>query len=188
MTEPISAFDAALILARELERRGIPYAIGGALAFGVWANPRNTNDVDFNVFLDDARLDEAFDAIEAAGGTLDRAQARRDAAAKGLFVGRLAGYRLDVFTPSIDFSHEAARTKRRIPVGDEAFDFLSAEAIALFKLMFFRGKDRVDLERLVASQPALDRAYVRAHLVDWFDADDERVRFWDDVVAMFPAP
>mgnify|MGYP001561780867 CR=1 FL=1 len=186
MTEDVSAYDAALVLARELERRGLPYAIGGALAFGVWSNPRNTNDVDLNIFVDDSRLDEAFAALEAAGTTLDRAQARRDSARQGMFVGQFAGYRIDVFTPSIDFSHEAARTRRRVTVGDEAFDFLSPEAIGLFKLMFFRGKDRVDLERLVASQPGLDRSYVRAHLLAWFKEDDARVKFWDALVAQFP--
>ena len=103
-----------------------------------------------------------------------------------MFVGHLGDYRVDVFTPSIDFSHEAARTRRRVAVGDESFDFLSPEAITLFKLMFDRGKDRVDLERLVAACPTLDRDYVRRHLVDWFDGDDGRVRFWDGLVAMFP--
>ena len=186
MTVGPSAYDSALVIARELERRGVPYAIGGALAYGIWSDPRNTNDIDLNVFVGDDRLDEAFTALEAVGTRLDRDQARRDAASRGMFVGHLGDYRVDVFTPSIDFSHEAARTRRRVAVGDESFDFLSPEAITLFKLMFDRGKDRVDLERLVAACPTLDRDYVRRHLVDWFDGDDGRVRFWDGLVAMFP--
>ena len=41
----------------------------------------------------------------------------------------------------------------------------AAEAIAVFKLLFFRGKDRVDMERLVAVHPELDRAYIRGWIV-----------------------
>lgn len=49
--EFLDALDAALAVARALEQQGVPYAIGGALAFGVWGTPRGTLDVDVNVFV-----------------------------------------------------------------------------------------------------------------------------------------
>jgi len=56
----------------------------------------------------------------------------------------------------------------------------------VFKLLFFRIKDRGDLERLVAVRGArLDRAYVRRWMVDMMGEDDERVRAWDDIVERF---
>jgi hypothetical protein len=172
----------ALAFAAEAEARGVPYAIGGALALGVWGYPRGTLDVDLNVFVEPAQLDAVFDALQAVGATVDRVAARSRAERDGMFVATLAGMQLDVFTPSIPFSHEAARTRRRVHVEAlaQSADFLSAEAIAVFKLLFFRGKDRVDLERLVASQPALDVAYVRARLVEMLGEDDVRVAFWDE--------
>lgn len=94
---------------------------------------------------------------------------------------------LDVFIPSIEFSYEAARTRVRRRIDDREAWFLSAEGIAIFKLYFFRGKDRVDVERLVQVRPQLDRAYIRRRLVDDLGADDERVAFWDAVVARHPA-
>jgi hypothetical protein len=61
--------------------------------------------------------------------------------------------------------------------------FLSAEALAVFKLLFFRPKDLVDLQRLLAVQgPALDTAYIRRHLVEMMGEDDERTRRWDELV------
>ncbi len=58
--------------------------------------------------------------------------------------------------------------------------FLSAEALCLFKLLFFRSKDVADLERLIAvSGETLDAAYVRARLVEMVGADDPRVATWD---------
>jgi hypothetical protein len=50
----------------------------------------------------------------------------------------------------------------------------------VFKLLFFRGKDVVDLERLIAVQgAALDAAYVRRHVVTMLGDDDPRVVTWD---------
>jgi hypothetical protein len=63
--------------------------------------------------------------------------------------------------------------------------FLSAEALAVFKLLFFRGKDMVDLERLVAVRPELDRAYVRERIVEMMGEDDARTQRWDEIVRRF---
>lgn len=52
--------------------------------------------------------------------------------------------------------------------------------------MFFRGKDLVDLERLLGSMGRrLDAPYVRRWLVDTMGEDDERVRRWDELCAAF---
>lgn len=64
-----------------------------------------------------------------------------------------------------------------------------ALAVAVFKLLFFRGKDVVDLERLVAvAQDDLDCAYVRRWIGGMMGEDDERVRTWDELVARFGRP
>ena len=96
------------------------------------------------------------------------------------------GMRIDVFVPSIPFSYEANRTAVTISVDGWTGRFLAPEAIALFKLLFFRIKDRADLERLVAVRGAdLDHAYVRCWIVEMMGEDDERARAWDDIVARF---
>lgn len=93
--------------------------------------------------------------------------------------------RIDVFLPSIPFSLEAARTRVRV-TDDAGWSgwFLSAESVAVFKLLFFRGKDIVDLERLVAARDSLDRDYVRRWIVDMMGEDDERVQRWDALVSL----
>lgn len=114
MTDIVDALDMALPLAAELERRGIEYAIGGALALGIWSDPRGTRDVDINVFVSPERLDDVFAAILAIGASCDTTVARAQANDRGMFVAALPnGMRLDVFTPSIDFSWEAGRTRVR---------------------------------------------------------------------------
>lgn len=187
MSSPaFNAAEVGLAIAKALDARGVPYALGGALAYGVWALPRATKDVDVNLFLPDERLDEGFAALEAAGVAFDRAGAREAAAAEGLFVGWVGACRVDVFTPSIPFSWEALKTRVRIELDAGPVWFLSAEALSFFKMMFFRGKDLVDLERLLGSMgKKLDAAYVRGWLVDTMGADDDRVRKWDELCAAF---
>jgi hypothetical protein len=60
---PTDALDAALRIARAFETHGVPYAIGGALAYGLYGIPRATNDVDVNVFLTPERLDGVLAAL-----------------------------------------------------------------------------------------------------------------------------
>jgi hypothetical protein len=181
-----SPAEAAQRLAEALESRGISYAIGGALALAIAGVPRGTADVDINVFVAEERLGDVLAILRDVGVEIDDSSARARAERDGMFIGHWDGMRIDVFLPSIAFAHEAERTRVRI-TDDAGWSgwFLSAEAIAVFKLLFFRGKDVVDLERLVAVRPELDRAYVRERIVEMMGEDDERVRRWDDLVARF---
>lgn len=179
-----SAAEAAQQIAVALEQAGLPYAIGGALALAIAGVPRGTADVDLNVFVDEPRMSEVLSALAALGVVADAAEASARARSEGMFIARWDGMRIDVFLPSIDFSHEAERTRIRV-TDDAGWSgwFLSAEALAVFKLLFFRGKDIVDLERLVAVRPELNRAYVREWIVRMMGDDDVRTRKWDEVVA-----
>jgi hypothetical protein len=67
----------AVHFANALEAAGVPYAIGGAIAYGFWGVPRGTRDLDINVFLSAEQADAAIDALVPAGLEIDRAAARR---------------------------------------------------------------------------------------------------------------
>jgi hypothetical protein len=178
------AFAIAARLAAALDLAGIPYAIGGAIAYGLWGDPRGTYDVDINLFVDHDGLDRALDVLVAAGVALDRAAAHRADQEGDVIVGWCEGLRVDLFTPSIPFSWEAGKTRVQVegPLGPAWY--LSAEATAIFKLLFFRGKDLVDLEKLVAVQGKdVDAAYVRRWMVEMMGEADTRVREWDRIVA-----
>jgi hypothetical protein len=184
MTVPADAFELGIALARALERHGVDYALGGALAYGQYGIPRATNGVDVNVFVAPDGLAPVFEALRALDVPVDEVAARTAAEEEGLFVVRLGGYRIDVFTPSIEFAWEAARTRVLREVEGTRVWFLSAEALAVFKLLFFRGKDLVDLERLVAVQGAsVDVAYVRDRIVAMLGQDDPRDAAWDRLCA-----
>lgn len=180
MTPPGDAFDAGLRVAAALEAAGLPYALGGALAYGQYGVPRATNDVDVNVFVDVARMADVARALAPLGVAVDVAAATHEAEREGAVVLRWGDYRLDVFLPSIAFSWEAQRTRVRCRIDDNDVWFLSAEALCVFKMLFFRSKDLVDLERLLAvSGRTVDVEYVRQRLVEAMGADDARVATWD---------
>jgi hypothetical protein len=180
MKQPEDALAAGLLVAKAFDEAGVPYALGGALAYGQYGIPRATNDVDVNVFVAPEELHRVFEALRTLGITVDDLDAREKAHEEGLFVVWLEPYRIDVFTPSIDFSWEAARTRVRHVFEGIGVWFLAVEALCVFKLLFFRGKDVVDLERLVAVQgEAIDGRYVRERIVAMLGADDPRVETWD---------
>ena len=183
-----SAADAAQALATTLEKAGIPYAIGGALALAIAGVPRGTADVDINVFVDEDRLPDIIAVLTALGVDVNTEDATTRAFRDGMFIARWDGMRIDIFFPSIPFAREAQKTCVHI-TDDAGWSgwFLSAEALCVFKLLFFRGKDMVDLERLVAVRPELDTAYVRRLIADMMGEQDARTRRWDDIVTRFGA-
>lgn len=182
------AVQLGLDLAEALSAEGVSYALGGALAYGLFGVPRGTNDVAVNVFVTPAGLAPVFRALAAIGAEVDPNRAERDARAEGAFAAHADGMRIDVFVPSIPFAWEAEGLRVSQNVDGRRAYFLSAEALAVFKLLFFRSKDLVDLEHLVAVQgDRLDRGFVRARLVDMMGADDERVVAWDRIVSRFAA-
>jgi len=187
MTQPpFDAFEAALRVAAVLRDAAVPYAIGGALAYGQYGIPRATNDVDVNVFVEADGLDRVFAALRLLGIAIDDESAQQAAERDGLIVLWYGPFRLDVFTPSIEFSWEAARTRVEQTIDGSTVHFLSVEALCVFKMLFFRGKDIVDIERLVAvSADTIDADYVRAALVRMMGEADERVITWDDLWARF---
>ena len=174
----------AVLFARALESARVPYAIGGAIAYGFWGVPRGTRDLDVNVFVSAERADFGIDVLVAAGLEIDRARAMRSALERGDARGRYQDLPVDLFFISIPLHESAALRTVEVTLLDTPIRVLSAEDLVVFKLLFFRGKDVVDVERLVATQgDRLDRDYVRSWLIACVGEDDERVRRWDAISA-----
>ncbi|MDF1565853.1 MAG: hypothetical protein P1V51_22650 [Deltaproteobacteria bacterium] len=184
MAETVSSVVDRLL--EVLEAGELDYAIGGAVALAAWSEPRATADVDLVLWVTGDDLDRAFDLVESAGVEFDRSASRQRATREGLFVGYLGPIRVDVFVPSIPFYEEAlARRVRTTILGRPAW-IHSAEVLAVFKLLFFRPKDLLDVERMVEVQgTAFDRDFVRAALVDLM-GEDERIDRWDEISSRHP--
>ncbi len=185
---PSAPTEVAGRLADRLDEDDLPYAIGGALALGVWGVPRMTSDVDIAVFAGEGELDRVFEALERAGAMLDRNEARRGVARAGFFVAQSGWTRLDIFIAHHPWHTEMK--KRRVslvsPEGRARW-FLSAEDTALAKLIYARPKDIEDLQRLFTVQAGrLDLEYLRRWLPLIVPAGDTRLGLFEDLVRRGP--
>lgn len=173
--------DVVSALVDALEESGLPYAIGGAIALAAWSEPRATRDVDVTLFVDESVPDAALDALEEAGLSVDRGTARMQARDRGMFVLRSEdGYRVDVFVASIPFYAVAEQRRRRVRLAGRETWVLDPESLTVFKMLFFRAKDLVDVARLLELRP-VDAEIVRDALVEVVGDDDPRVQRWDEL-------
>lgn len=178
--------DVVAQLIDTLEPSGETYAFGGAVALAAWSEPRATADVDVVLWIEPSHIDDAIDLIESAGVELDRTAAHAEAEERGMFIGRADHVRVDVFVPSIPFYSEAEQRRVRTKIADRDTWVHSAEVLTVFKMLFFRPKDLLDVERILqVRSAAFDRGFVRNALVDML-GDDPRVTKWDEICTRNP--
>lgn len=184
----MDATEAAVHFARALETAGVPYAIGGAIAYGFFGAARGTHDVDINLFVSGNAVGPALRTLIDAGLEIDEALALQSAEERGDARGRYRGLPVDLFFNSVPAHERAARRTRQVTLHHVPIQVLSPEDTAVFKMLFFRGKDLVDVERLLGMmRGTLDRGYIRAAIVEMVGEDDYRTRKWDDLTRQLPA-
>lgn len=171
-------------LAVLFENAGIDYAIGGALCFGAWAPPRGTIDVDITAFVEEKDYSALVGLLSGVGCEFETEEALKRLRERGVCHITLENYRIDVYVPDIPLYSAARRRRKKVRLGGRQVWVWAPEDIILFKMMYFREKDRVDVLKLIAVQRRLlDLDAVRNELVDAVGEHDERVRWWDSAVA-----
>lgn len=173
--------ELALRLHDALEAAKIPHAVGGAIAFGLHAEPRATTDVDINIFANESEMPEVLDVLERAGCVVDRADAARRVSERGDFVVRLEGYRIDAFVPFHAFHAEVRARVQTVSFFNRSLPIISAEDLMLFKVIFDRPKDWLDIANLAAAKP-IDKAYVRRWAAELLPHDDPRLKRLDETL------
>lgn len=155
------------------DRAGLPWALGGALALAyATEEPRATRDIDVNVFVPAVEAARVFAALPS-GVTFGAADLR--AAADDDQV-RLwwDDTPIDLFFAADPFHAEVARRCRSVPFAGRTIRVLSAEDLAVFKAMFDRPKDWVDIATMHESR-AVDLQVAADRLADLLGDDDPRV-------------
>lgn len=181
---PIDPAEAASRVAAALDERGISYAIGGALALGYWGMPRGTLDVDLTLFMptDDPRAVVA--VLRDIGCDIDESAALPTLGEHGFCSATIAGVRVDVFLPIVDFYTVARGRRRAVNLEGVPVMIWDAETLVIFKLMFFRDRDLVDIAQILRTQgPRLDAAWITTRAVDLFGGRDPRVSRWKELLA-----
>jgi hypothetical protein len=143
--------DQLLAVHDGLAAAGIPHAIGGAIALGYCVlEPRGTRDVDVNVFLPPERARDVFAAlpegVEVSGAQLE--QAERD----GQVRLRWGITPVDLFLSVLPLHDRVKAQVRLVPFEGNTIPVLDCTALAVFKAMFDRARDWVDIEAMVEAR------------------------------------
>jgi hypothetical protein len=169
----VGIVDKILALHAALETARLSHAFGGALALA-WCTERarGTIDIDVNVFVEQARAGEVFDAlpVEVGRSATDLAHCLFDGQVR-LWWGHTP---IDVFTNTTDFHVAAAERTVVHQFAASDVPFLGCSDVAMFKAFFSRTKDWAALEDMVAAG-TLDGDLVLGALVHYLGGDDERV-------------
>lgn len=185
--QPRDPASVAVRLARALDERGTEYAIGGAIALGFWGRPRGTIDVDLTLFLPKDRPSEVIWVLQEIGCVLSATSATQSLREHGFCSVEFASWPVDVFVSSSPFYEKAKSRRRRLYLGRDQVFVLDAESLAVFKMMFFREQDLVDIEQMLRVQGAdFDRAWVREQIADIFGSLDLRIKRWDELNSEIP--
>ena len=169
--------EKVVALSDALTGAGIPHAFGGALALAYYTeDPRGTRDIDVNAFVPADRNEPVLTALPAGvrvpTGTTERL-------AKDCQV-RLwwDDTPVDLFLDYAPLHAQAARAIRRVPFAGTQISILGPVELVLFKALFDRPQDWVDIATAVEAG-SVDTGVVRRRLRGLVGADDARLAKWD---------
>lgn len=154
-----------------LEQKGIPTAVIGGIAVGVWGEPRLTRDIDIKVLArreDRARLLEILQAFTPLQEDPDESFRHLGLA----FFQDPHGVRVDVMLADTSFDEAAVGRARPVALSPgKTIRVCTAEDLVIYKLLSPRVKDRADIESIVKKQgDDLDDAYIEGWLAQFEEA------------------
>lgn len=141
--EKIELVDEALTAA------AVPHAFGGALALAYHVeSPRATVDIDLNISLPVSRATEVLAALPAgvARTHADAVAIERDGQVRVLW-DRTP---IDLFFPQDSLHEIVASRVLQVPFRARTIQIISATDLVIFKALFDRPKDWVDIAEMVA--------------------------------------
>jgi len=181
-SEPQDVVDVARQLGLALDQQGQDYALGGAIALGYWATPRGTLDVDLTLFLPPDKPGECIWLLQDIGCNVVATEAQKFIAEHGFCRATFGEFRVDVFLPTAPFYQVARGRRRRVDLEGQPVMIWDAECLTVFKMMFFRDKDLVDIKEMLRTQgDDFDRTWVRDQLKTTFGKRDPRLTRWDEI-------
>jgi len=139
-----------LAVCEALDERVVPWALGGALALAyATEEPRGTRDIDVNVLVGPERAMEVLSALPTGvrWSETDVTAIQREQQVRVWWDDTP----IDLFFEAGPFHREVAERCLTVPFAGRSIRVLAPEDLAVFKAMFDRSKDWVDIEAMVES-------------------------------------
>lgn len=164
-------------LSEALTAAGVGHAFGGAIALAYCTeDPRGTRDVDVNAFVPASEPEPVLAAlppgVTVPPGTADVS------AREGQVRLWWDDTPVDLFLDYAPLHAQAARGSREVPFAGRQIRVLGPVELVLFKALFDRPKDWVDIATVVDAG-AVPQDRVREGLLELVGPDDPRVSRWD---------
>lgn len=165
-----SLVEKVIALADALDRSGTSFAFGGALALAyATKSPRGTRDIDVNVFVSPGDARPVLDVFppEVVWSEDDLGRLHRDDQVRLWWDDTP----VDLFFNAGSFHVEVERRVARMPFRDRRIPVLSPDDLAVFKVLFDRGQDWIDLQRMLESG-SMNRGRVIRQLEELLGGDN----------------
>jgi hypothetical protein len=165
--------DKVLAVDSHLRAAGFTYSFGGAIALNYHVeSPRATADIDVNITLDVGDAEAVLRALppDVHWDEKDLSQIRRTGQVRIFW----AETPIDLFFPQHALHDLVAARSVVVPFAGSRIPIISATDLTIFKAMFDRPKDWVDIDAMVA-YGSPDVAEVRQWLTDLLGANDQRL-------------
>lgn len=158
---------------RSLKKAGIPHAFGGAIALSFYAEPRETRDIDVNVFVPVERWPKVRDALAPLGIDIQGGGSRLEAEADV----KLAW---DENPLHLFFSQDALHEEMACKVQDVSFKgtmipLVAPEHLVIRKALLDRTRDWLDIEQILFATSPLDLQAMEGWIEQLAVADDPRL-------------
>jgi hypothetical protein len=151
--------DKVVGLHRSFGEATLPHAFGGAVALAFYAEPRETSDIDVNVFVPVERWPEVRESLSPLGVTtaIDDGELGREAAIKLEW----GGNPIHLFFSCDALHEEMARKVREVDLEGETIPLVAPEHLVIRKTLLNRPKDCRDIEAILA-QTSVDQGEIDA--------------------------
>jgi hypothetical protein len=157
-----SLADKVLAVDRVLADAGLEHAIGGAIAFAYYGEPRMTRDIDVNVFVPTEQWREVARCLTPLGvdTEVDEQELPRDQEVKVMW---------DRNPVHLFFSHDELHAAmpaavREVPFANATIPIVSPEHLIIRKATLGRPKDWLDIEAILTAETPLDLTEIKAWL------------------------
>lgn len=149
-------------MAREFDRRAIPYMLIGGQAVLIYGEPRLTRDIGVTIGGGPDRLDTILQAAAACGWKV--LAKSPEAFVRDTMVlpclEQASGMRIDIMFSLTRYERQAIQRAPRVQIGKAEVRFASAEDVIIHKIFAGRPRDMDDVKGILLKQPALDRKYI----------------------------
>lgn len=184
MSDPGLVVSRALAVYQALKAAGIPCELGGALALAYHVDdPRGTRDIDVNVGVERADAKRVLSTLPADVPWDERSVAaiERDGQVRLRWpVTGAAPLPLDLFFAEHELHTRVSQRAVTVPMRDTEVLILSATDLTIFKALFDRPKDWVDIQAMLdahdSSVDLADAAHWVARIVGERDPRVRRLR------------